>query len=332
VAQAWEALAPGESRPRADLEAAVRGSGITVASLGARLGLEPAELDAFAARRTRGTFGLGLEAGGGGASAVLVAGAHTLPSELVRLAVRPLAAGQPLILVAHADLPMAADLARERLAGVGLAGRQLAVLHGLTPAGWRELGAHEGELDVLGELDPSVRFELEGSARAEVGLGRLLMQLEGPRESRFDLASFARAEGLTEASIEDLAVRLVERAFGRASSLAGRAEGTPLCGLIPERKYARFVDATLEALEAHTARDVPLAGAGGSGLLRRYRNAWKAGLDEGAVLLFGGEAHDTPAGGVLAPSLMVNLLPSSHAFRVGEPLAQLRLARDPNRL
>jgi len=293
--------------------------------------LRPDELEVFLASRPRGGFGLGLERLGGAGRVLLVASPTTLADELVRLAAAPLATGRAVLIVAHENLPMAADLARERLVAGGLESSQLAVLHGLTAAGWRALGELEPELAVLGELDLGAHLDLAGSARTSPALERLLLRLGSLREARFDLPTFARREELVDAPIEVLAERLVARAFGRSFSLGGQVSGAPLVCAIPERSYAAFVDAALEALERLVAGEAPMVWSGGAALVRRYKEGWRRALDEGAVMLQGGEVTSSASGFVLAPTLLVNLQLTGRSFVPAEPLAQLRLARASNR-
>jgi len=309
--------------------ASAHGDGLD--GVAARLGLDASELAVLGAARDAGSFGLGLEPAAHGEVALLVAAADALPEELVRQAAGPLAAGRAVVIVGHEDLPMSADLARDALVRAGVAAGSIAVLHGVTAGGWRALGGLEPRLEARGVLDWSTRDDLAGSQLLEPGLDRLLARLAAPREARFELRAFAREQGLVGAPPDVLARQLVACAFGRGTSLGGRARGTPLCGVIPERDYSAFVDAALGELERRAEDDAPLAMPGGGRLIARYKSAWRSALGEGAVLLCGGYASDSPAGAVLAPTLLVNLPPASRAFALGEPLAQLRLARSTNR-
>lgn len=318
----------GRARPldRQAMEAALHVSLGRDVVLGARLGLTEAELDRFVRARDPGVFGLGADKPASGRFGLVVAPADGLPAELVRWVLELGSLGRPAVLVAHADLPMAADLARAALRETGV---ELAVLHGLTPGGWRALGGREAELAVRGVLDPTVRDELAGSEAQVPGLARLLARLAGPREACFELSELAPGGDLSALPVEQLARRLVERALGRSASLGGRARGAPLCGAIPERLYSDFVEASLAEFERLAREQEPLAGPGGGALVKRYKVAWRAGLDEGAVLLAGGVAQVGVHGACLAPTLLVNVPLASASFAPAEPLAQLRLARVP---
>ena len=307
------------------------------ADTAARLALSVDEL-----RRLRGgvAFGLGVDARVPTRSVVFSAGRWMTAGEIFERVVGLQLLGASVLLLGAEELPQASDDAREALFELGLAGSGLAVLHGLTPAGWRALGALElGTLAFRGRLDADARASLAGSAEREPGLERALAELGAPRERGFDLATWARSlrlglDGLSRRAasprLEQLAETLVQAAFGRVPGLAGLAHGVPLAGRVPARHYAPFVAATLGAMDRLAAREAPLPAFGGAGSRERYRSRWRAALDEGGVLVTGGRDEYSPAGPLLAPTLLVNLPAEARALELGEPLAQLRLARVEN--
>lgn len=345
VAEAFEALGAARGGLAASdehLRRALRGpwpapGPALQADLAARLALTADEAGRLLVGAS--SFGIGLERQPTAELVVFSAGRRMLFPELLRRLVGLRLAGARVLVLASPELPQVTSAAHAALQELGLGGKGLAVLHGTTPGGWRELGARAAALPAMefrGRLGADGRAALVGSASREPGLAATLEGLPAPLERRFELGALARTwglglDGLSRKSagprLELVAERLVLGAFGRVPALAGLAHRAPLTGTVEVAHYAAFVEATLAAMECLGEHEAPLPALGGAGLVERYRSRWRAALDEGAVLLMGGQVSETPAGPILAPTLLVNVPSTGETAAPAEPLAQLRLVR-----
>lgn len=226
---------------------------------------------------------------------------------------RELLAARTPIVVSDGRLPEVADAFARAALACGLPRGVLQVLHGPT----RELLAFA--LD-----DPAGDAALVASGSLErMSELRRLCERHGvdPRLSalRAGAAEIVAGEDLAHAAEE-----LVERAFGRGTTLGGQLSGALARVHCPARQFARFTELLLEALarDPATRRPVPQIDASA---LARAQACCELGLDEGATLIAGGEVDGERR--TFAPAVLTNVESYMESARRQEPVPVLCLLR-----
>lgn len=284
--------------------------------LGRRLGLEPEELRPHL---------VGLEAAvqAAGASASLPAGGvawcapdwrDLVRSPLLDLA-RELVAGRCAVLVSDARLPeLTAHLASAAQAAELPAG-VLGLLHGAP----RELLA----LALSGPESSQERVLVaSGPVESMAELRRL--EQGGAVQARLRPLRSGAAEIEAGGDLEMRAAEIVERAFGRGTTVGGQLPGALARVYCPTRLFSRFSECFLAQLETSAAVRTPVALIDAESATR-VRAAWKLGLDEGATCIAGGDERPDPC--LVPPTVFTNVEPFMASAKRQDPLPVLCLLR-----
>jgi acyl-CoA reductase-like NAD-dependent aldehyde dehydrogenase len=328
VAQAWRAAraaSPAWLCRSADeraryLEALAReleGDADLAQRLGERFALEPRELAPHFTGLVRGLGALCARPAPVGGGEV----AWWAPDwrELVRAPFLDLAreclAGRVLVLVSDARVPELAHHFARAARAADLPPGVLGVLHGAT----REL-LQLGIAAANG--DSSCTLVASGSVARMVELRRL--ESTAGIQSRLRALRCGVHEVASGDALEDVAAEVVERAFGRATTLGGQLPGALGRVFCPARLFSRFTELVLERLESSDAARAPVPLVD-DGAVAQARAAWELGLDEGATCIAGGDASE--ASRVLPPTVFTNVETYMATAKRQDPLPVLCLLR-----
>lgn len=238
--------------------------------------------------------------------------------ELARGALRAVAQelleGSSVVLFSDPRLPVLAERLAAAALAAGLPHGVLSLLHG-SP---REL---------LGVALRSGPCALSAAASAEriVELRRLCEE-HGIREPRLRALRCAALEIDPERALEESVELVIERAFGRVTTLSGQLPGQVARVFCPQRQHSRFTEILLDRLAKSAAARAPLAQIDREAEAR-VRAAWALGLDEGATQIFGGDEDARDAERVLPPTVFTNVEPYMASAKRQEPLPVLCLLR-----
>ena len=252
-----------------------------VVSLAQALGLRE---DEFAPRHADELYrlreALELLAAGRDAQGVGFFQAHwsDLAGGLLLRAASGLVAGQTLVVLADAHLPLAGELIASACEAAGLPRGVIALLHDDTDSvlnaaahsaglAWLRFKGHERRLDTLRE-----RFASR----------------QAPNWTSWPVR--ARSQVVLEhAHVEHEVALAVEQSIGRAATLSAQFPGQTARVLCHQRLFSRFSEELLARLESSPDAQHPLP-AIEADLDEHVRGAWELGLDEGATPLCGWEA------------------------------------------
>lgn len=320
AAEGWRARRPAERRRvLAPVPGLLEAEGEALeAFLGDLLGLAPDE-----ARRAAGRTGPGElerrlraapERAGNGRPAVLRAHWSELAGGLAARVLERLAAGTPVLVLADARVPAAADALARALAGAGVPAGVAAVLHddGETALGALLSAPPDllGEVDAAGTDDDLEALEERAARAGRAVLGRPVRNASMAVEAADDPA--------------DRAARAVELALGRSSTLSGQLPGQVARVLCHPLRFSRFTEELLSRLSASpdVVRAVPWIDESA----RRQAGDTRAlGLDEGAALVFDRQEAGAGAG----VSVFTNVEAESRLAGRTRPAPILSLVRAP---
>lgn len=231
-------------------------------------------------------------------------------------AARELVRGNACVLVGDERLPIAADRVVRALLAAGVCEGAFALLHGLTRDGL------QCAID-----DARVHAVSASGDRELIGWLRRACQRAGVERQELDMLRCAVTQVAPDDDLGERAVELVERAFGRSSTLFGQRRGQVARVFCPERSFSSFSEVLLAALEgSEPARDpLPLIDRKA---LRTVRRQWAIGLGDGATLVFGGEQAGSGSGDTrVLPTVFTNVEEGMASARCQAPFPVLCLLR-----
>lgn len=289
--------------------------------LGARFGLDADELASHFSGLERGLRPLlerSAPAHDGGIVWCAPDWRELLRAPLLDLA-RELLAARVVVLVSDARMPELAQALARAASRAGLPPGVLALLHGAT----RELL----QLGLAGaDGRASCTLVASGSVARMIEMRRLEQR---PSASSAGVESRLRAlrcgvhEVDPELALEDSAAEVLERAFGRGTTLTGQLPGALGRVFCPAHLFSRFSELCLERLEASPVpAPVPQIDQQAAA---RVRAAWELGLDEGATCIAGGDGDSSTR--VLPPTVFTNVESYMASARRQDPLPVLCLLR-----
>ncbi len=283
--------------------------------LGARFGLEPGELEVHFSgleRDLHTLFERPAPAGDGGIVWCASDWRELLRAPFLDLA-RECLAGRVVVLVSDARLPELAQHLARAASAVGFPAGVLALLHGATHE-LLQLGLaarEDGESCTLlasGNVERMVALRrLESSSGVETRL----------RALRCDVYEVDPGHPLEESVAE-----VLERAFGRGTTLTGQLPGALGRVFCPARQFSRFSDLCLARLEESPVARAPVPQID-EDAAERVRAAWELGLDEGATCIAGGDG----ATRVLPPTVFTNVESFMASAKRQDPMPVLCLLR-----
>jgi len=320
---AWRRLAPGRCQELLlALARELERDEELARVLGARFSLESAELASHFSgleRAMHALFERPASPGEGGIVWCASDWRELLRAPLLDLA-RECLAGRVLVLVSDARLPELAQHLAQAASAVGFPPGVLGLLHGATRE-LLQLALSEGGGTSAADRSEGCTLVASGSVERMIELRRL--ESSCGVESRLRALRCGVHEVDPERALEESAAEVLERAFGRGSTLTGQLPGALGRVYCPARLFSRFSDLCLERLEANFV-GAPVAQIDDEAVVR-VRAAWELGLDEGATCIAGGDASVSSR--ALPPTVFTNVESYMASARRQAPMPVLCLLR-----